>query len=188
MSYAVAPKRQRFRIAAENEAKLDLARDLLARHRSSRALLFGEFVDQVEALARHLGAPAITGKTAKPERERLFEAFRRGEERRLVLSRVGNFAVDLPDADLLVQLSGTFGSRQEEAQRLGRAVLHPGLPPHLRGGVRAQAPAVPDRACICHACAILDSPCLGRCSLTGLDLILMMIFQAACNATALSTP
>lgn len=124
MTYALAPGRRRFRIAAENELKLDLACDLLDRHPDSRALLFGEFVSQVEGLARHGGAPAITGKTAKPERERLFEAFRRGELRRLVLSRVGNFAVDLPDADLLVQLSGTFGSRQEEAQRLGR-VLRP---------------------------------------------------------------
>ncbi len=124
MAYALAPKRQRFRIAAENEVKLALARDLLDRHPASRALLFGEFVSQVEGLARHIDAPAITGKTPKPERERLFEAFRRGELRRMVLSRVGNFAVDLPDADLLVQVSGTFGSRQEEAQRLGR-VLRP---------------------------------------------------------------
>jgi DNA excision repair protein ERCC-3 len=84
----------------------------------------GEYLTQVETIAREIGAPLITGKTPQAERESMYGTFRRNELRCLVLSKVGNFAIDLPDADVLIQVSGAFGSRQEEAQRLGR-ILRP---------------------------------------------------------------
>ncbi|MEW6488527.1 MAG: DNA repair helicase XPB [Thermodesulfobacteriota bacterium] len=124
LAYARAPRRAQFRVAAENERKEALAAELLDRHPGSRALVIGEYLSQLETLARTLGAPLVSGKTPEPERRRLFDSFRQGGVSRLVLSRVGNFALDLPDADLLIQVSGTYGSRQEEAQRLGR-ILRP---------------------------------------------------------------
>ncbi len=124
MRYAVAPEREKFRIASENPAKMDAVHDLLQRHRGDRVLVIGQFLDQLDALARHLSLPLITGKTSVPQREKLFDAFRRGEVPHLALSKVGNFSIDLPDANVLIQVSGQFGSRQEEAQRLGR-VLRP---------------------------------------------------------------
>jgi DNA excision repair protein ERCC-3 len=124
MEYARAEKRGRFRIAAENPAKADAARDLLARHADGRVLIIGEYLDQLQGLSRDLGIPLITGKTPQIERDRLYGDFRQGVVKRLVLSKVGNFALDLPDADVLLQVSGMFGSRQEEAQRLGR-ILRP---------------------------------------------------------------
>ena len=86
--------------------------------------MIGQFIEQLESLAERLGAPIITGKTPNKERERLYEAFRTGEEKLLVVSKVANFSIDLPDASVAIQVSGTFGSRQEEAQRLGR-ILRP---------------------------------------------------------------
>ncbi len=124
MEYALADRRSRFRIAAENPAKLSRLRRLLDHHRDGRVLIIGEYLAQVEAIAAELEAPLLTGRTPQAERERIYDRFRRGELSRLVLSRVGNFAVDLPDADVLIQVSGMFGSRQEEAQRLGR-ILRP---------------------------------------------------------------
>jgi DNA excision repair protein ERCC-3 len=124
MEYALADRRSRFRIAAENPAKLSRLRRLLDRHRDGRVLIIGEYLAQVEAIAGEVGAPLLTGKTPQEERERVYDRFRRGELRCIVLSRIGNFAVDLPDADVLIQVSGMFGSRQEEAQRLGR-ILRP---------------------------------------------------------------
>ena len=87
-------------------------------------LIIGEYLSQLEGLAEELSAPLVTGKTPQNEREQLYDRFRRDELRLLVLSTVGNFAIDLPDADLLIQVSGMFGSRQEEAQRLG-GILRP---------------------------------------------------------------
>jgi DNA excision repair protein ERCC-3 len=113
-----------FRIAAENPAKDEVVEELLAGHRGDRVLVIGHFIGQLERLARRLGAPLLIGETSTAERERHFDAFRAGDERVLVLSRVGNFSIDLPQANVLVQVSGLFGSRQEEAQRLGR-VLRP---------------------------------------------------------------
>ncbi len=113
-----------FRIAAENPAKMARLRELLARHSKGRILIMGEYLTQVEAIAREIGAPLITGKTPQQQRELIYGSFRRNELHCLVLSKVGNFAVDLPDADVLIQVSGAFGSRQEEAQRLGR-ILRP---------------------------------------------------------------
>jgi len=124
MEYALADKRHRFRIAAENPAKAEVVRDILARVPGGRVLIIGEYLDQLRELAAGLGYPLVTGKTPQRVRDGLYEKFRQGELRHLILSRVGNFALDLPDADVLVQVSGTFGSRQEEAQRLGR-ILRP---------------------------------------------------------------
>jgi DNA excision repair protein ERCC-3 len=124
MEYALAPRRAQFRIAAENPAKLQQLRDILGYYPSGRVLVIGEYIDQVEAIAKDLSAPLVTGKTAQADRERIYEQFRSGDLRCIVLSKVGNFAIDLPDADVLIQVSGAFGSRQEEAQRLGR-ILRP---------------------------------------------------------------
>ena len=124
MEYALADRRSQFRIAAENPAKMARLRELLARHSKGRILIMGEYLTQVEAIAREIGAPLITGKTPQQQRELIYGSFRRNELHCLVLSKVGNFAVDLPDADVLIQVSGAFGSRQEEAQRLGR-ILRP---------------------------------------------------------------
>jgi len=124
MNYAVAPPREKFRIASENPVKLDLVQRILEFHYGAPTLIIGQYIDQLKIIARELNAPLITGKTTQRERDRLYEQFRVGELRVLVLSKVGNFALDLPDAEVLVQVSGTFGSRQEEAQRLGR-VLRP---------------------------------------------------------------
>lgn len=124
MDYALADRRAQFRIAAENPAKMLHLRELLKRFSQGRILILGGYLDQVDAIAKEIDAPLITGKTAQRERERIYDSFRRGELPCLVLSKVGNFAIDLPDADVLIQVSGMFGSRQEEAQRLGR-ILRP---------------------------------------------------------------
>jgi DNA excision repair protein ERCC-3 len=132
MAYAVAEKREQHRIAAENPRKLRVAREIMEEHPGALALIIGQYLEQLQYFADNFGAPLVTGKTPQRERERLFDAFRAGEERLLVISKVGNFALDLPDAALLIQISGTFGSRQEEAQRLGR-ILRPkdGRPAHF---------------------------------------------------------
>ncbi len=122
--YRAAGARAQFRIASENAAKQDVVGRLLARHQGDRVLLIGQFVEQLVALATVFGIPLITGRTRNDERERLYAAFRAGTLPRLIVSKVGNFAIDLPDANVAIQVSGTFGSRQEEAQRLGR-VLRP---------------------------------------------------------------
>jgi DNA excision repair protein ERCC-3 len=124
MEYAVAEQREQHRIAAENPRKLKLTHAILNNHPGAPTLVIGQYIKQLEYIADNLGAPLITGKTPQREREKLFNAFRSGDVELLILSKVGNFALDLPDAELLVQVSGTFGSRQEEAQRLGR-ILRP---------------------------------------------------------------
>jgi DNA excision repair protein ERCC-3 len=124
MSYAVADQRTKFRIASENRAKTHVVRDILARHPGEPALIIGMYVEQLQDIAGELGAPLITGTTAQRRRDDLYERFRNGELPALVVSKVANFAIDLPDASLAIQISGTFGSRQEEAQRLGR-ILRP---------------------------------------------------------------
>jgi DNA excision repair protein ERCC-3 len=124
MTYATALPREKFRIAAENPVKRKLVRQLIARHPHAPTLIIGQYLDQIKQIAQECDAPLITGKTTQRERERLYGLFRAGELRLLVLSKVGNFSLDLPEAEVLIQVSGTFGSRQEEAQRLGR-VLRP---------------------------------------------------------------
>ncbi|MEM0992941.1 MAG: DNA repair helicase XPB [Bacteroidota bacterium] len=124
MTYAYAPKRQQFRIAAENSLKIDLTKELIELHHEDQILVIGQYISQVETVAKDLQLPLITGKTKHTEREKLYAAFRSGHLQVLVVSKVANFAVDLPDATVMIQLSGTYGSRQEEAQRLGR-ILRP---------------------------------------------------------------
>jgi len=120
MAYATAELADRYRIAASNPAKLALVDALCARHRDDRVLVIGQYLDQLQLLAERLQAPLLTGRTSAGARQRLYAAFRTGALRRLVVSKVANFAVDLPEANVAIQVSGTFGSRQEEAQRLGR--------------------------------------------------------------------
>jgi DNA excision repair protein ERCC-3 len=124
MEYAVAEWRQKYRIACENPRKDDLVARLLARYQNHRVLIIGQYLKQLRRLRDRFDMPLITGQTSTAEREELYDRFRKGEIRQLILSKVGNFALDLPDASVLIQVSGTFGSRQEEAQRLGR-ILRP---------------------------------------------------------------
>lgn len=124
LDYAIADDRDRYRVAAENPRKLAVLEQLMARHAEDSTLIIGVYLTQLLDVAERFGLPIITGKTPVREREALYERFRSGEIRRLIVSKVGNFAVDLPDANVAIQISGTFGSRQEEAQRLGR-ILRP---------------------------------------------------------------
>jgi DNA excision repair protein ERCC-3 len=124
LEYAVADERDKYRVAAENPRKLHSLEQLLSKHLDDSVLIIGMYLTQLQEASAHLGYPLITGKTTVSEREKLYEAFRRGEIKRLIVSKVGNFAIDLPDANVAIQISGSFGSRQEEAQRLGR-ILRP---------------------------------------------------------------
>jgi DNA excision repair protein ERCC-3 len=124
MEYAVAEWRHKYRIASENPAKEEVVARLLEQYADKNVLVIGQYLKQLRSLRKRFDMPLITGKTPTPEREELYGKFRKGEIRGLILSKVGNFAIDLPDAHVLIQVSGTFGSRQEEAQRLGR-VLRP---------------------------------------------------------------
>ena len=128
MPYAVADRRNKFRIASENPAKLEVTRNILEQHPSEPALIIGMYVEQIKEIAKQLDVPVITGTTSQKKRDKLFEEFRSGHRPVLAVSKVANFAVDLPDASVAIQISGTFGSRQEEAQRLGRLLRpKPGL-------------------------------------------------------------
>jgi DNA excision repair protein ERCC-3 len=124
MTYAIAEEREKYRVAAENPAKLPVLDTLLAKHRDDQVLVIGQYLDQLDQVTARVPAPLITGKTPTLEREKLYEAFRTGQIKLLIVSKVANFAIDLPDANVAIQISGTFGSRQEEAQRLGR-ILRP---------------------------------------------------------------
>ncbi|WP_250002298.1 DNA repair helicase XPB [Actinoplanes sp. M2I2] len=124
MAYAVTESEERYRVAATARTKLPVVRALVDKHAGEQVLVIGGYIDQLHQLGEYLDAPIIQGSTTNKERERLFDAFRSGELRTLVLSKVGNFSIDLPEAAVAIQVSGTFGSRQEEAQRLGR-VLRP---------------------------------------------------------------
>ena len=120
MAYALAEPRERFRLASSNPRKAAIVRALLDRHRGRQALVLATYVDQLRTLAQQLGAPVVTGKTPHDERSELYDRFRVGNLPVLCVSKVANFALDLPSAGLAIEVSGTFGSRQEEAQRLGR--------------------------------------------------------------------
>ncbi|SCL44460.1 DNA excision repair protein ERCC-3 [Micromonospora eburnea] len=124
MAYATAEAEERYRMAATARTKLPVVRALVERHPDEQVLVIGGYIDQLHQLGEYLDAPIVQGSTTNKERERLFDAFRSGEVRTLVISKVGNFSIDLPEAAVAIQVSGTFGSRQEEAQRLGR-VLRP---------------------------------------------------------------
>ena len=122
--YAVAPPREKYRLASENPLKEQIVLQLIENHPDDQILVIGQYISQLESLARLLKAPLITGKKANMEREQIYDAFRKGRVRVIVVSKVANFAIDLPDASMAIQVSGSFGSRQEEAQRLGR-ILRP---------------------------------------------------------------
>ena len=121
---ATADQRNKFRIASENPIKMEMAAELISNHQEDSILVIGQYISQLHDMAKALKAPIITGKTPNEEREKIFEAFRQNKIKVLVVSKVANFAIDLPDASVAIQISGTFGSRQEEAQRLGR-ILRP---------------------------------------------------------------
>jgi DNA excision repair protein ERCC-3 len=118
--YATAEPEERYRLASCTHHKIDVVRRLVAQHEGQPTLVIGQYLEQLDELSAALDAPLITGATTVKERQRLFEAFRQGEEGLLVVSKVANFSVDLPTAEVAIQVSGSFGSRQEEAQRLGR--------------------------------------------------------------------
>jgi DNA excision repair protein ERCC-3 len=120
LGYATAEPDERYRICATAHTKLPVVRQILARHPGEPALVIGAYLDQLDELGNELDAPIVQGSTRNSEREKLFDAFRKGELRTLVVSKVANFSIDLPEASVAIQVSGTFGSRQEEAQRLGR--------------------------------------------------------------------
>ena len=120
LEYAAAADDERYRLAATAHAKIDVVRQLVDRHEGERILIIGQYLDQIDILAEELNAEKITGATPVDEREVLFQAFREGSISVLVVSKVANFSIDLPDASVAIQVSGSFGSRQEEAQRLGR--------------------------------------------------------------------
>jgi len=124
MEYALAPQRQKYRVASGNPRKTPILDTLLKKHAGESILIIGMYLDQLESIAAQFQVPLITGKTKVREREKLYEKFRSGEVKTLVVSKVANFSIDLPDASVAIEISGTFGSRQEEAQRLGR-ILRP---------------------------------------------------------------
>ncbi len=124
MEYALAEQRQKYRIAAENPAKFEVIDELLAKHPDDRVLIIGMYLNQLKQVQTRYNFPLITGETPVRERHKLYKQFKEGEINQLIISKVGNFAIDLPDASVMIQISGTFGSRQEEAQRLGR-ILRP---------------------------------------------------------------
>ena len=120
LDYAMSAQDDRYRIAATSPVKIQVMQDLLAKHVGEPTLIIGQYLDQIYTVAAALGVPFITGETPVDERERLFQAFREGVEPTLVVSKVANFSIDLPEASVAIQISGSYGSRQEEAQRLGR--------------------------------------------------------------------
>jgi DNA excision repair protein ERCC-3 len=124
LAYATAEAEDRYRLASCTPAKNPVIERIVKRHQGEPTLVIGQYLDQLDELAGRLGAEVITGQTSVTERQKLFQAFRTGEIDLLVVSKVANFSIDLPEASVAIQVSGTFGSRQEEAQRLGR-VLRP---------------------------------------------------------------
>jgi DNA excision repair protein ERCC-3 len=120
MEYAIADQESRFRIAATSPQKLAIIKELLAKHKGEPTLIIGQYLDQIDTVSEALNIPKLTGATPVDEREALFKKFRSGELKALVVSKVANFSIDLPEASVAIQISGAFGSRQEEAQRLGR--------------------------------------------------------------------
>lgn len=120
LDYAIAEQDDRYRLAATSKVKVPVIERLIEKHKGEPTLVIGQYLDQIEEVSQLLGVPKITGETPVNERERLFQAFRDGSEPTLVVSKVANFSVDLPEASVAIQISGSYGSRQEEAQRLGR--------------------------------------------------------------------
>ena len=124
LDYAVADPREKFRLASCNPAKEDVITALIEKHKDDNILIIGQYLEQLDSIVQKFNLPVITGKTPQREREKVYAAFKKGEIKQLIVSKVANFSIDLPDANVAIQVSGTFGSRQEEAQRLGR-ILRP---------------------------------------------------------------
>ena len=124
LDYAVADPREKFRLASCNPAKEDVITALIEKHKDDNILIIGQYLEQLDSIVQKFKLPVITGKTPQREREKVYAAFKKGEIKQLIVSKVANFSIDLPDANVAIQVSGTFGSRQEEAQRLGR-ILRP---------------------------------------------------------------
>lgn len=124
LPYAVGTRREKYKIASTNPRKEEVIEDLLVKHKGESILIIGQYLDQLQDIQMSFGFPLITGSTSNSKRDELYEAFREGKEKVIIVSKVANFAIDLPDASVAIQISGTFGSRQEEAQRLGR-ILRP---------------------------------------------------------------
>ena len=120
VAYAMADDADKYRLCATSDTKSDVVEKLVAEHKGEQLLVIGQYIDQLDDLAARLDAPVIKGETSVKERQRLFDAFRAGDIHVLVVSKVANFSIDLPEASVAIQVSGSFGSRQEEAQRLGR--------------------------------------------------------------------
>ena len=124
LEYALAPKKEKYRIANQNPLKIKVAEAILKKHEGESILIIGQYLEQLQVFRDHFGYPIITGTTSNKKRDELYDKFRSGEEKVMIVSKVANFAVDLPDASVAIEISGSFGSRQEEAQRLGR-ILRP---------------------------------------------------------------
>ena len=124
LEYALAPKKEKYRIASQNPLKIKVAEAILKKHQGEAILIIGQYLEQLQVFRDHFGYPIITGTTSNKKRDELYDKFRSGEEKVMIVSKVANFAVDLPDASVAIEISGSFGSRQEEAQRLGR-ILRP---------------------------------------------------------------
>jgi len=124
MEYAISKKSAKHRIAAENPNKIEVVKKLLKKHGGEHILIIGQYIDQLKEIKSELGFPLITGQMSNSRRDKLYDDFRKGLEPTLIVSKVANYSIDLPDASVLIEVSGTFGSRQEEAQRLGR-ILRP---------------------------------------------------------------
>ena len=124
LEYALATKKDKYRIASQNPLKIKVAQEILKNHQGESIIIIGQYLEQLQVFKEHFGYPMITGSTSNKKRDELYDKFRRGEEKVMIVSKVANFAVDLPDASVAIEISGSFGSRQEEAQRLGR-ILRP---------------------------------------------------------------
>jgi DNA excision repair protein ERCC-3 len=120
LAYAVAEPEERYRLCSTSASKSKVVEELVRRHAGEQLLVIGQYLDQLDDLGERLDAPVLKGETSVAERQRLFQAFRTGEISTLVVSKVANFSIDLPEASVAIQVSGSFGSRQEEAQQLGR--------------------------------------------------------------------
>ncbi len=124
LEYAIADPREKYRLASCNPRKEDVIAAIFEKHPNDNILIIGQYLDQLDSILKRFQIPIITGKTPQRERELVYSKFKSGEIKRLIVSKVANFSIDLPDANVAIQISGTFGSRQEEAQRLGR-ILRP---------------------------------------------------------------
>ena len=131
VGYALASKREKYRIASVNSRKLDIVEGLVQKHSEDSIIIIGQYIEQLEEVGKRFSWPIVTGKTSNKVRDEIYQKFRNKEIRVLIVSKVANFAIDLPDCSVAIQISGTFGSRQEEAQRLGRILRPKERPSHF---------------------------------------------------------